>query len=192
MYGPFQIEGFAIASTDGMLADSTGLMPNSLKLEADQQFLTTALDRADVLIHGRLSHEGQPISHLRRRLIMTRKVSGLAPVEGNERARYWNPAGVSLEAACAALGRQRGLLAILGGTDVYQHFLAIGYDAFILCRAVKVSLPGGVPVFPAGRQGVSPEAVLAGAGLHVAAARALDEEVSLAIWVRGGAPAPDY
>ena len=84
------------------------------------------------------------------------------------------------------------MLAILGGTDVYQHFLAIGYDAFILCRAVKVSLPGGVPVFPAGRQGVSPETVLAGAGLHVAVARALDEQVSLAIWVPEGVPAPDY
>ena len=192
MYGPFQIEGFATASTDGRLADHTGLMPNSLKLEADQRLLRAALDRADVLIHGRLSHEGQPISHLRRRLIMTRKVLGSAPVEGDERARYWNPAGASLEAACAAVGCEKGLLAILGGTEVYQHFLAIGYDAFILCRAVKVSLPGGVPVFPAGRRGASPETVLAGAGLHVAVARALDEEVSLAIWVPEGAPAPDY
>jgi dihydrofolate reductase len=192
MYGPFRIEGFAIASTDGMLADHTGLMPSLLKLEADQQFFRAALDRADVLIHGRLSHEGQPTSHLKRRLIMTRKFLGLAPVEGDERARYWNPAGASLEAACAAVGRQKGLLAVLGGTDVYQHFLGIGYDAFLLCRAVTVSLPGGVPVFPAGRQGVSPETVLAGAGLHVAVARALDEEVSLAIWIPGGAPAPDY
>ena len=41
MYGPFQIEGFAIASTDGMLADSSGLMPNSLKLEADQQLFSS-------------------------------------------------------------------------------------------------------------------------------------------------------
>jgi len=192
MYGPFRIEGFAIASTDGMLADPSGLMPSSLKLEADQQLLRAALDRADVLIHGRLSHEGQPNSHLRPRLIMTRKILGLAPVEGDERARCWNPAGASLEAACAAVGRQKGLLAILGGTDVYQHFLGIGYDAFLLCRAVMVCLHGGVPVFPASRQGVSPETVLAGAGLHVAVARALDEEVSRAIWVPEGAPAPDY
>ena len=95
MYGPFQIEGFAIASADGMLANSSGLMPNSLKLEADQQLITAAFARADVLIHGRRSHEGQPNSHARRRLIMTHKVSGLAPVEGDERSRYWNPAGAS-------------------------------------------------------------------------------------------------
>jgi hypothetical protein len=37
---------------------------------------------------------------------------------------------------------------------------------------------------------VSPETVLAGAGLHVAVARALNEEVSVAIWVPEGAPAP--
>ena len=38
MRGPFRIEGYAIASADGMIADATGFMPDSLKIEADQRF----------------------------------------------------------------------------------------------------------------------------------------------------------
>ena len=37
MHGPFRIEGHAIVSEDGMIADSTGLMPDSLKFESDQK-----------------------------------------------------------------------------------------------------------------------------------------------------------
>ena len=46
MRGPFRIEGYAIASADGMIADATGFMPDSLKFEADQRFYLEALDRA--------------------------------------------------------------------------------------------------------------------------------------------------
>jgi hypothetical protein len=68
MRGSFRIEGYAIVSADGMIADAGGLMPNSLKIEADQRFYSKALDRAAVVAHGRLSHEGQPKSASRRRL----------------------------------------------------------------------------------------------------------------------------
>src|SRR5580700_3903068 len=60
MRGPFRIEGYAIISADGMIADAAGLMPDSLKIEADQRFYEDALDRVTVVAHGRLSHEGQP------------------------------------------------------------------------------------------------------------------------------------
>ena len=55
-----RIEGYAIASADGMIADETGFMPDSLKFEADQRFFLGALDRVQVVCHGRLSHEGDP------------------------------------------------------------------------------------------------------------------------------------
>ena len=55
-----RIEGYAIASVDGMIADATGFMPNSLKFEADQRFFLESLDRVQVVCHGRLSHEGDP------------------------------------------------------------------------------------------------------------------------------------
>ena len=60
MRRPLRIEGYAIASADGMIADATGFMPDSLKFEADQRFFLEALDRAAMVAHGRLSHEGQP------------------------------------------------------------------------------------------------------------------------------------
>jgi hypothetical protein len=56
-----------------MIADATGYMPNSLKFEADQRFFLEALDRAAMLAHGGRSHECQPESQTRRRLILTRR-----------------------------------------------------------------------------------------------------------------------
>ena len=96
MPGPFRIEGYAIVSADGMIADATGLMPNSLKIEADQRLYAEALDRVTVVAHGRLSHEGQPKSPSRRRLILTRRVGALATDPDNPNARFWNPAGADV------------------------------------------------------------------------------------------------
>ena len=151
MRGPFRIVAYAIASADGMIADETGVMPKSLNLEADQRFFEKGLDHADVVAHGRMSQEDQPNSPKRRRLILTRKIAGLAPDPDNANARLWNPAGASLEQACASVGCFSGTVAVLGGPHVYSYFLKIGYDDFYLSRADKVRLPGGVPVF--GRDG---------------------------------------
>lgn len=186
MYGPFRIEGLAIASVDGNIADHTGLMPNSLKLDADQALFKAALDDSDVVIHGRMSHERQPNSYKRRRLVMTRRVSSLEVFEDNPIARLWNPAGASLEEACAAVGCSRGLLSILGGPDVYSHFLPLGYDKFVLCRAVKVVLPNGVPVFAEMREGRIASQVLEAAGLKLGESRRLDDQVNLDVWGPAG------
>src|SRR6202161_4576739 len=122
-----RIEGYAIASADGMIADATGVMPDSLKFEADQRFFLGALERAAVVAHGRLSHEGDPDSHSRRRLILTRRVPDLAPDPDNPKTWLWNPAGATLEEACDAVGcGGSGTLAIAGGTEVFSLFLKIG------------------------------------------------------------------
>jgi dihydrofolate reductase len=182
MRGPFRIEGYAIASADGMIADATGFMPDSLKFDADQRFFLQALDRAAMVAHGRLSHEGQPDSHTRRRLILTRRAPDLTPDPDNPNTWLWNPAGATLDEACAAVGCGDGTLAIAGGTDVYSMFLTIGYDVFYLARAEQVRLPGGVPVFRQGRVGRSPEDVLWDAGLQPAETVQLEHEVSLVKW----------
>ena len=181
MRGPFRIEAYAIMSLDGMIADKTGLHPDSLKLEADQRLFDEALDRAAIVVHGRRSHEGQPNSPRRRRLILTRRVAGLAPDPDNANARLWNPAGASLEEACAAVGCFSGTIAVLGGPHVYFHFLKIGYDDFYLSRADKVRLPGGVPVFGRDRPG-SAEEIMSAAGLKAGPTQRLDDEVSLVEW----------
>ena len=161
-----RIEGFAIVSRDGMLAGANGLMPNSLKFDADQEFLDKALDGAVLLVHGRMSHEGQPNSCNRPRLLLTRSAGSFSsePVEPN--VWLWNPRATPFGDVCAALGIANGMVAVLGGTAVYDMFLP-AYAKFHLCRAGNVRLPGGVPVFSEVGAGRAPDEVLRDAGLAV-------------------------
>ena len=75
MHYPRRIEGYAIVSEDGMLANASGMMPDQRKFEADQRFFERGLDGVDVVVHGR--HSRQWRSDLRRRLILTRKVPAM-------------------------------------------------------------------------------------------------------------------
>ncbi len=176
---PRRIEAYAIVSTDGMLANSAGIMPEALKLDADQKFFAQGLDGVEAVVHGRHSHEQQPHSHLRRRLIVTRHVPALAPDPSNPKALFWNPAGVSFADAWAALELPDGSLAVIGGTEVFGLFLP-DYDVFHLTRAPNVLLPGGRPVFPqVPRQ--TPEQVLAESGLAPGAPQVLDAAIGLRV-----------
>jgi hypothetical protein len=56
---PRRIEGYAIVSEEGMLANAAGIMPDSLKFEVDRHFFERGLDGVDVVVHGRHSHERQ-------------------------------------------------------------------------------------------------------------------------------------
>ena len=179
MIGAFRIEAYVIASADGMIADASGVQPASLQFEADRRHFEAGLDRADVVVNGRHSAEGQPNSMSRRRLILTRQVADLAPDPGNPNARLWNPAGASLKEACAALGLTSGTIAVIGGPQVYILFLKLGYDCFHLSRAVKVRLPGGLPLF-----GGDPDAALAAVGLKPRTPRWLEDGLTLTDWVR--------
>ncbi len=181
---PHRIEGYAIVSEDGMLANAAGIMPDSLKFEADRQFFERALDGVDAVVHGRHSHEQQPHSYLRRRLILTRQVPAIAADPSNEKALLWNPAGASFEAALAALGTPDGSIGVIGGTDVFGMFLD-RYDFFHLSRAPNVRLPGGRPVFPE-VPARTPEEVLANYGLARGRRQVLDPVKGLVIvsWQR--------
>src|SRR5215471_12850839 len=171
---PFRIEGFAIVSADGMIADTTGVMPDALHFDADQRFFSRELDRVDVLVHGRNSHESQPNSPLRRRLIATRKIATAAPDPTDPKALLWNPAGLPFEEACHFQGLMRGTAAIIGGTEIFTLFLELGYDVFHLSRASRVRLPGGLPVFAQVSYGRTPEDVLTQFGLEPGPMRVLD------------------
>src|ERR1700678_4117061 len=123
MFEPFRIEGYAIVSSDAMIADAESRIPNSLKFEADQRFLEAALDNADLIVHGRKSHEGQSNSAARRRLIMTKCVGRLERAPDVPNAWLWNPSGVALEGPCRLLGLYKGNIHIIGGTAAYDLFL---------------------------------------------------------------------
>jgi dihydrofolate reductase len=182
MIGAFRIEAYVIASADGMLADASGVQPASLHFEADQRHFREGLDKADVVVNGRHSAEGDPKAMNRRRLVVTRQVASLAPDPDNPKARLWNPAGAPLEAACAALGKEAGTVAVIGGPHVFTLFLKLGYDCFHLSRAINVRLPGGLPVFSREGFGGDPDAALSGAGLKARAPIWLADGLTLTDW----------
>src|SRR5262245_59079145 len=92
-----RFEGYVIVSGDGMLANAANVMPDELKFEGDKRFFTAALDRAALIVHGRNSHEGQPNSPKRKRIILTRKVAAVAPDPSHPKSLLWNPAGAPFE-----------------------------------------------------------------------------------------------
>ena len=166
------IEGYVIVSADGMLADADHVMPESLKFEGDKRFFTEALDRADLIVHGRHSFEDQPNSPRRKRIAVTRTVEAIAPDPVNPKATLWNPAGARFEAACERAGVTRGTVAIIGGPSVFGMFMN-RYDTFWLSQAPHVQLAGGEPCFP-GVPERSPQQILAANGLTAGEAQMLD------------------
>jgi dihydrofolate reductase len=176
---PRRIEGYAIVSEDGMLANAAGIVPDSLKFEADQRFFERGLDGVEVVVHGRHSHERQPLSYLRFRLILTRQVPAIVADPSNEKALFWNPAGASFEQALTALGAPDGSVGVIGGADVFEMFLD-RCDVFHLSRATNVRMPGGRPVFPEVPTR-TPEEVLASHGLDRGQRQVLDPAKGLAI-----------
>jgi dihydrofolate reductase len=184
MSKPYLVIGYAIVSTDGMIADSTGLMPNSLIFDSDKDFFERELNRADIVVQGRNSYEYQAESPSRKRLTLTRQIAALEPDPKFPNGLFWNPAGATFEEACRALGVAEGTIAILGGPYVYNVFLEDGFDAFYLCRAAHVTLPGGVTVFPQVSADRSPEDVLKQLRYEPGPVETLDEPnaVTCVIW----------
>lgn len=105
MFGAYRIDGLAIVSVEGNIADHTGYMPNSLKLEADQALYAKALADAAVVIHGKLSHEGGSDSSQRRRLVMTRRVANSARSKASPTPATGTPPGPDLPRRCPRSAR---------------------------------------------------------------------------------------
>jgi hypothetical protein len=180
-----RIEGYVIVSADSMLADARNVMPDELKFEGDKAFFTAALDRADLILHGRNSYEDQPNSPRRRRIILTRTVETIAPDPANPKATLWNPAGASFEAACNHAGVDAGTVAVIGGPGVFGMFMD-RYDEFWLSVAPHVHLSGGEPCFP-GVPARTPQQILAAHGLRAGDVQTLDavHDVTVTPWRRG-------
>ena len=177
------IEGYAIVSADGMIADRNREMPPGLKIDADVRFFNHGLDTAAIVVHGRNSHEQQAASDQRRRLIVTGSVTRLEPHPRLPNAWSWNPEGMAFADACKAVGVREGTAAVTGGARVFGLFLDIGFDAFHLSRANRVALPGGRSVFPE-VPAKTPEQILAEHGLVSGPVQMLDAEAdaTLATW----------
>jgi dihydrofolate reductase len=180
-----RIEGYVIVSADGMIADANGVMPTSIRNDADQHFFQDGLDRAAALVHGRHSHEGGPRAARRKRLVVSRQVAAVGPDLDYPNALLWNPTGATLEQALAEIGVADGIVTVIGGTEVFSMFLP-RYGAFHLSHAAHAKVPGGRPVFSAVGPHATPEDVLMQHGLKAGPRRELDPAagVSEVTWAR--------
>ncbi|MFI4998562.1 MAG: dihydrofolate reductase [Reyranellales bacterium] len=168
-----RIEGYAVISKEGMIAKSDGSFPDEIKIPADHAFYHSSLDRASAVANGRHSSEGGPREKERRRIILTRRINGVAVDPKNPNAILWNPGSAPFDEAWQRLGVTDGTLAVAGGTDVFGLFLGIGYDAFYLSRT-EASIPHGRPVFPGVGTHARPEDIMAKYGLVLRSTRVLD------------------
>ena len=179
-----RIEGYVIVSADGMLANADHVMPDALKFEGDKRFFTAALDRADLIVHGRRSFEDQPASPRRKRIVLSKTVGAVASDPANPMATLWNPKGATFEQACEHASVEAGTVAIIGGPGVFGMFMD-RYDTFWLSQASQVRLPDGEPCFP-GVPAQTPQQILAAHGLHQGPSQILDaaNDVSVTPWQR--------
>jgi hypothetical protein len=172
-----EVHGYAIVSQDDRIADAAGIMPASLRNEADWTYFQAGLDLADWVALGRASHEATPNPRGRRRLVVSSGAGGLAR---RPDAWWWTPAAVAFADVAAGLMPWGGRLAVPGGQGVFELFLDIGYTAFHLARAERVRLPGGRGIF-AGTD--SADTRLRRAGLAPDAGRWLDEAAGVSLRV---------
>ncbi|MEO6394411.1 MAG: dihydrofolate reductase [Devosia sp.] len=164
--------GHAIVSADGKMADPAGIIPSVLRHAADRERFLAALDRAKLVVIGRIAHERYP-NIGRRRLVVTRRVNTVAADPTDSLATLWNPEGTALDEILARLGIAAGTIAITGLFDLFlDHF-----TAFDLAEMNSVVLAGGTPCFSAGH----PRSVLAGQGLVVAQFEVLDAQAGLTL-----------
>lgn len=171
-----EIIGHAIVSADGRIADRNHAMPPELRRESDWLRFQTALDRAALVVLGRLGHEAHA-NPGRRRLVVTGRVERLEPVD--ELVTLWNPAGADFDIVLAEMGIGAGTIAVTGGQGVFGLFLP-KFTGFDLATVADVLLPDGVACFAAGW----PDEVLARAGLSVRERMQLEPGVMLEQWRR--------
>src|ERR1700730_2416267 len=168
-----RIEAHPIFSREGMIAKSDGSFPEELKIPADQQFYQESLERASAVANGRHSAEGGAKEKARKRILLTRRVQRLIVDPDNPHVVQWHPGAAAFAPEQHRRGMVDGILAVVGGTDVFALFLSIGGDAFFLTRAL-VNVPRGRPVFPGVGNGVAAEEPLKKSGLVLKSTRMLD------------------
>ena len=178
-----EVHGYAIVSDDDRIADADGTTPAVLRNDADWAYFQAELDRASLIVLGRLGHEVNPNPKERLRLILSSTVPDL---ERRPDGWWWNPAALPWLQAIRTVLPQGGRIAVPGGRLVFDLFLRIGYDAFHLSRAEGSRVPGGTALFSACDCGMTADAVLEGQGLAAGPREVIDPTgpVSLVVWRR--------
>jgi len=178
-----EIHGYAIVSDDDKIADAAGEVPPSLRNDKEFAAYQRALAESDLVVFARKSHENEPETHGRPRMVVSREAKGLETRAG---AWWWNPFNIGWPEVVAIVLPQGGHVAAPGGQGVFDLFLGIGYDVFHLARARGVLLPGGRALFSACETGMSAEDVLSDHGLRQSERIEIDPapRVEMNIWRR--------
>ena len=176
-----EIHGYAIVSDNDCIADASGHTPEVLRNEADWAYFQTELNKSAVTVLGRLGHEANPNPKGRLRIILSSSSTGL---ERRADGWWWDPGKLPWEQAIRTVMPAGGRVAVPGGRQVFDLFLAIGYDAFHLTRAEGTHVSDGVPVFSGCQAARSAERILSDRGLTPGETQVLDPaaRVTLAIW----------
>jgi hypothetical protein len=179
----YTIQGHAIVSADDKIADSVGAMPAQLRNAADWRRFQSSLDRAAIIVLGRMGHLFHANVHRRPRLVMS---TSARTIERRSDAWWWNPAQATLSEALAASAPAGGLVAVPGGRRVFDYFLKHGYDEFHLARMAGVTIPDGVPLFTECASGRTADSLLMESGMESQSTETLDARarVTLTIWKR--------
>jgi hypothetical protein len=178
-----EIHGYAIVSEDDRITDGSGATPEVLRNQADWAYFQRELDRADLVVLGRIGHEANPNTKGRPRLVVSSSSSGL---EQRNDAWWWNPDRSDWDEATARILPGGGRVAVPGGRRVFDLFLRIGYAAFHLSRAEGVAIGSGTSLFSVCDRGASACAALFESGLEAGPRQILDAvpPVSLTVWMR--------
>ncbi|MGF1475701.1 MAG: hypothetical protein ACFB6S_09075 [Geminicoccaceae bacterium] len=185
MERPFTLEGFAIVSADGLMADAEGVMPDALRFEADWRYFQDQLDRCSLCLIGRHTHEAAPNHMLRRRLILSTSVPGWH--REDDVTWWWNPVVLTLGEVLDELIVAGDTVSVVGGTRVFDLVAStLGFDRFHLSLADGVRLDRGKPVFSGTDSRDALRRALTEQGLGVQEKRALSpaDDLSLEIWAR--------
>jgi hypothetical protein len=180
-----EVHGYAIVSRDDRIADAAGVLPQSLRNEADWAYFQAELDRADWVVLGRASHAAAPNVRGRRRIVVSSRAAGL---DARADAVWWRPEAVGFAEMAARLLPNGGRLAAPGGQGVFELFLRLGYTAFHLARAEAVTLPQGLGIFAGTQAGEPADPALRRAGLMPGGKRWLDEAALVSLQVYAQAP----
>ena len=122
----------------------------SLRNEADWDYFQSELDRADLVVLGRLGHRPIPMPRIDAGWFCPAR---RADWNAKSDAWWWNPAEASWREATRILLPDGGRVAVPGGQAVFDLFSALGYEAFHLSRAGGVRCPAAAYLFAACERG---------------------------------------
>jgi hypothetical protein len=171
------IAGYAIVCRNDCIADAAGVFPDVLKNDADWEYFQTELDTCALTVVGSASHRATPNVKKRRRLILSRSVTGL--LEQTD-GWWWNPELVSWATVVDRLGIAYAKIGIPGGQVAFDFFLTIGFTSFHLSRANRAFIDSGRKIF----SGPEPaETTLRAHGLKSEPTRMIDPSADVTLTV---------